>query len=1165
MSMIAAECPSACSGHGTCGAYDACKCFRNWMANDCSERICPFGSAHVDTPLGDLDSSSGKLTGPNVNVIVNDAMYPQGTPEQFPAMKDSGGTQTAQSAHYYRECSNKGICDRSKGECECFDGYDGNACQRASCPTSGDGVCSGHGTCQTIQELASYDAENIYRLWDEDVTMGCKCDAGYTGADCSSRSCKFGNDPLYYDDFQNVRHANFTVQFYVLDNAAEIYGNYSLIFTDIHGEDWQTDPIDIDANCGVIQDRLESLPNNVVPTGSVLCYKHEGTADDATLLHVATGDANVGQIPNVGGRRLAAGDGTTAHTPTGQYTTQFDDDMYDNRFFVVNKFTLAFPGNPGDIPPLKVNRYLDGKRPTLFTTERGTQTLGVHVFSNGFHGEKTDYVNDECEGVLVTLKTDDVGTKWQQYLGIANDLEFERLKKCLGDADGLSHNNVEVYDWDYGSFMNPHLIKLVDATQDRFVEYIRADGSSYKVLSIDGSVTPAGGGSAADWDAVPVTRLCSNNKAHWFNDNYLTGAANKFPLEWQNVDKDGAAQPSWKVGQNLGTRGWCRNYNPPGFFAIVYFDDCSANGVSTLTTASGNTMCSDARKGFRLMTRPATDYHTTTKFHVYTTKGTLQQVSQHSAAYTTTDLADTDQFDDMWGISKVRDILLPTLTDSSNDMTVTAVGAVCAATDSGGAGSIDAVFDVVISAGIKSGYQDGAGSPVDHNVQITTGHATAGTYTGVALQGGTGSGAIATITVTGIEITSLDITTGGTGYATGDVLIIPANFDLKGASARKFTVIAAAHDTTAGQIESGTSDGTDPHVDQVSAYVTEVAGTYTGIALTGGSGTGAVATITVANNDITKLDITSEGSGYLLNDILTIPANFDGHGATARYFIPVADSFGNRRVEHITTTLTGAGYAAGDVITLTCGTAMTFALTGTEIYNSAAEMAAIHDLHSNVVHVTSTTFEGAQGQIDCETAPVGTYDNLDCLNKGDHIFLVNLGARDDTKCQSALSYTNLAGHTVDGSDSCFYQSSLASFNSNPLYPNMYTVKKIGKTAKDGNAAVGLAAGSSGDVNPTDPDEEGYRHVIHLDMGVNVRHLNGNNPLAESVTASKQGVDTKATIYKFYPPTLATTKSTGYTYVAECSNRGLCDSSSGICECFTGYTGQACEEINSLAM
>ena len=50
LGRVEAECANACNGHGKCTSYDMCICHRNWQANDCSERVCMHGLAHVDTP-----------------------------------------------------------------------------------------------------------------------------------------------------------------------------------------------------------------------------------------------------------------------------------------------------------------------------------------------------------------------------------------------------------------------------------------------------------------------------------------------------------------------------------------------------------------------------------------------------------------------------------------------------------------------------------------------------------------------------------------------------------------------------------------------------------------------------------------------------------------------------------------------------------------------------------------------------------------------------------------------------------------------------------------------------------------------------------------------------------------------------------------------------------
>jgi hypothetical protein len=450
LSGVAAECPNACSGHGSCGAYDMCDCFPKWQANDCSQKTCEFGLAHVDSPKGDLDSSASSLSGPTETVVVGSTVYPYGTTEQFPAMETAEGTTLDQTAHYYMECSNKGICDRKSGECECFDGYEGSACQRASCPND----CSGHGTCETIQELAEDEFDNIYALWDKDITLGCKCDPGYSGADCSSRLCKYGIDPLYIDDESTARVASATyiVRPFVdgkyetegLDGA----GTYAIKFYDVFGEDYKTDPIlaSDDTTCLEVVTALESLPNTVIPGGSVFCSDFFGNWDD--LL--------------------------------GSYN-------FDTTSKNFHMYSLTFTGNPGYLKPIEIDAHLDGQRPTTYSN--------MSVWSDGMTGEFTDYFATQCELVYATILPD-LGTlaapNGYAKLGDLTTTEVKYLKKCLGDSDGFSSNNIDVYDWDYGSPKNsettgamggtPHVIKLVKRNPNNDF-----DGGKYAVLWFDGT------------------------------------------------------------------------------------------------------------------------------------------------------------------------------------------------------------------------------------------------------------------------------------------------------------------------------------------------------------------------------------------------------------------------------------------------------------------------------------------------------------------------------------------------------------------------------------------------------------------------------------------------------------------------------------------------------
>jgi len=230
--MAKAECPNACSNHGTCGAFDMCTCYRNFKGNDCSERVCPYAHAFVTSPQGDLNmdgdhydntgkflvddqtgqqllasipTNSKTLTfsttadsyGNTLNVgdittyelNVGDAikiadetfvvatittagtvyeldhkrlvavsnqpvmkfLQTQSNPRGDWEMWVGDFSTLGDEGHYYMECANRGICDTKTGECKCFDGYTGAACQVEACPND----CNNRGTCETVSSLAT--------------------------------------------------------------------------------------------------------------------------------------------------------------------------------------------------------------------------------------------------------------------------------------------------------------------------------------------------------------------------------------------------------------------------------------------------------------------------------------------------------------------------------------------------------------------------------------------------------------------------------------------------------------------------------------------------------------------------------------------------------------------------------------------------------------------------------------------------------------------------------------------------------------------------------------------------------------------------------------------------------------------------------------------------
>ena len=138
LEIIFSACPNECNGRGTCDKYarypffpskplkithfvfssfsslfscsysSRCTCSKGFQGADCSERICPYGTAWSDEAIGiDL-------------------------------------------AHSLSECSNRGICDRKHGRCDCMEGYTGAACERLKCQND----CNNFGICLTLEKIA---------------------------------------------------------------------------------------------------------------------------------------------------------------------------------------------------------------------------------------------------------------------------------------------------------------------------------------------------------------------------------------------------------------------------------------------------------------------------------------------------------------------------------------------------------------------------------------------------------------------------------------------------------------------------------------------------------------------------------------------------------------------------------------------------------------------------------------------------------------------------------------------------------------------------------------------------------------------------------------------------------------------------------------------------
>jgi len=312
-----AACPNQCSGHGSCGNQDVCECYDNWgmggaEGGDCSDRVCPFELAWVDAPNADGE------------------------------------------VHQYAECAAKGICDRSTGQCDCLDGYEGKACARQVCK---DG-CNGHGTCAYMNQIpfgtvfgdwafnnpnaagkaqlgtvGAVRSTTTAEAWDAERSRACVCDSEWSGISCASRMCPHGNDAMFVTEYTVDEDYQSQVQTIKL-TGSESFGatdTFALTFTSRTNQTFTTVPIALSASdsdadalllAARVKDALMGLPNRVIDDVVVtaivaaqsititVTFSGDGVQGRQNLLELDINPCGAGCTPRVSGlvAKLVAAD-----------------------------------------------------------------------------------------------------------------------------------------------------------------------------------------------------------------------------------------------------------------------------------------------------------------------------------------------------------------------------------------------------------------------------------------------------------------------------------------------------------------------------------------------------------------------------------------------------------------------------------------------------------------------------------------------------------------------------------------------------------------------------------------------------------------------------------------------------------------------------------------
>jgi hypothetical protein len=489
-----------------------------------------------------------------------------------------------------------------------------------------------------------------------------------------------------------------------------------------------------------------------------------------------------------------------------------------------------------------------------------------------------------------------------------------------------------------------------------------------------------------------------------------------------------------------------------------------------------------------------------------------------------------------------------------------------------------------------------------------------GTYYNVPLIGGTGTGAVANVTVSGNAVTAVSLNTTGIGYSkpvvTGSIsyytmtvtAVQSSNIGslsigqtVSGAGISSGTLITAFETGTGGigtytlskphSIGSITITGTEnlsavnasigaktgviATVNNLTRGIGYTPGTYTGVSLSGGSGTGAVGTvivstagvntitnihagtlytngtyldvpltggtgsgatanITVSGNGVTSLTIANPGNNYLINDSLSAAATSFGAGISTGSISNAGSGYTTGTYYNVPlTTLSGTGSLAYATITVNAsGVVANVSITSPGIGYAATNTVSASSLNLGGL---GSGFVFTISAVNASTGFIAVVESLDTGHVG-KVTITSPGTFYLVNDVLSAGNTNIGGtHGVI--------VSVGAFTAGSGYTNGTTTTNL--TGGSGSGATVLVVVSGGKVTSATVQNKGANYIIGDSLSIT---LGGGTGFALPVTAVSDSFGFSITVSSissgsgFSVPASAVYNSTGFaSTIASISN------------------------------